>query len=222
MRQLAFMELLLQTQNEVARLCDNPYYNSTYQKDEFRYWNKVAQWLWELAGRNVRHCLDIGCAYGTLALFVKKLYNCDVYCTDCLDHYMSNRLIAEYNLHFQVSNIELDLFPFKESGFDMILFTEVLEHLNFHPEPTLTRIRQLMAEEGLLFLSTPDAGAYGRVDRYESFDHIPYPRKDLPVLDDHIYVYQEHELQELFSRVGLQVVCFEKNSHGHFNAILRK
>lgn len=218
-----FMELLRETQNEVAGLCDNQYYKTAYQKDEFRYWDKVAQWLWELAERKVLHCLDIGCAYGTLALYVKKLFKCEIYCTDYVDLYMSNRMVTTYNFHYQVSNIELDPFPFKKMhGFDLILFTEVLEHLNFHPEPTLARIHDLLTDEGVLLLSTPDAEVYGRVDRYQQFDEIPYPKKGLPVIDDHIYVYHENELRELFKRVGLQIICFEKNSYGHFNAMLKK
>lgn len=216
------MSFLLETQKEVAGLCDHPYYLSAYQKDEYRYWNLVARWLWELPVQGVRNALDIGCAYGTLALFMKKRFTCDVYCTDFLDCYLGNRLTEKYNLRFQVSNIELDPFPFTVSAFDIIIFTEVLEHLNFHPQPTLTRIRDLLSEKGLLFFSTPDACVYGRGAMYEYFDAIPYPRAGMPVLDDHIYVYHEEELRELFARTGLKIVRLEKNEYGHFNAILTK
>lgn len=94
--------------------------------------------------------------------------------------------------------------------------------MNFHPEPTLARIRDLLAEDGILFVSTPDAEVYGRVGRYKRFDDIPYPKKALPVLDGHLYVYHEEELRELFARVGFRIVCLEKNDYGHINAMLKK
>jgi predicted SAM-dependent methyltransferase len=44
--------------------------------------------------------------------------------------------------------------------------TEVLEHLNFHPVPTLKKVYNLLSENGALYLSTPDAYEWGKVNKY--------------------------------------------------------
>src|SRR5262249_15441450 len=144
-------------QDEIQRLDPHPYYVSHYRPAEIFYWHHIAKWLYDdIHKHRPTNCLDIGCAYGTLLTYVKRLSNCKAYGIDFIEVYLSRSLITEYGLDFAVSNIELDALPWQET-FDIILLTEVLEHFNFNPIPTLQKISGLLSPGGRLYLSTPDA-----------------------------------------------------------------
>jgi SAM-dependent methyltransferase len=224
------MRVILECQAEVAALDPYPEYLS-YRKGEFYFWVNIPQWIYEdSATRKIEKCLDVGCAYGTLSLYCRKLIGCDVYCIDGVDSYHSKSLFEKYNLQFRSSNIELDPFPF-DFKFDIIILTEVLEHFNYHPVPTLKKIHNALSENGTLYLSTPDASQWGRVTKfYSKISDMPIPRKGLPVLDTmfepHVYQYQKQELLSVLDAAGFRVKRFKysMNIFGtrHFNLALMK
>src|SRR5262245_60567097 len=219
-----WQRLLREAQDEVARHNPHPYYLQAYRSAETDYWLHIPQWIFEDSlTQPVQRCLDIGCAYGTLALFSRKACGCEVFCTDFLDVYLSPSLIKQYGFSFAVNNIEFDPFPWP-LDFDHIIFTEVLEHLNFHPVPTLIKLRSLLSAQGRLYLSTPDASQWGRVTKYYSrLDEIPEPTAGRPAIDDHIYQYTEDELLETLDQAGLRVEKFAYapgQGKRHFNFTL--
>src|SRR5436309_1294076 len=162
----AWARVLSDCQEEIASLDPHPGYVKAYRREEDRYWWHVPRWLSEDAGRRkIETVLDIGCAYGTLLLFATKLTSCHASAIDFIGGYLSPAVIAKHDIQFRVNNIELDPFPW-DRRFDVIIFTEVLEHLNFCPIPTLRKIAGLLKPGGRLYLSTPDASAWGRVTTY--------------------------------------------------------
>lgn len=218
------MRELLKCQNEVAQSRPNPYYLRAYRDAEVYYWLHIVKWLFDDAkAHGVRVCLDIGCGYGTLALLCKRLMNCEVYCTDVVDTYLSPLLAERHGLVFEVNNIELDDFPW-DLRFDSIIFTEVLEHLNFHPLPTLKRIRQLLTQTGRVYLSTPDAGQWGRVTKYyRRLEDMPYPTRGRPFVDDHVYQFNKQELLSVLWQAGFRVERLDYSPgviYRHFNLTL--
>lgn len=217
--------VIREVQNEVGLLDGHPYYLEEYRDAEGQRWEHIPEWIYnDMEAIKPDRCLDIGCAYGTLAVYFKKVLQCEIYCTDYLK-YISDALIQKQNLIFTVNNIELDAFPWPDLKFDMITFTEVMEHLNFHPIPTLIKIRDLLSDNGRLYLSTPDSSVVGRVTKYYgNYNDIPYPQKGLPVIDAHIYVYDKDELLDILQKAGLKVVRFDYASpyKEHFNLTLEK
>jgi len=223
-----YMREIFLCQNEILKLASHPHYVNIYKNSEIYYWKNIAKWLYKSHQRNeIKKCLDIGCAYGTLALFCKRLFNSDIYCIDYIDTYISRELIERYKFKFQVNNIELDEFPW-ETKFDIIIFTEILEHLNFHPTITLKKIRNLLTDDGVLYLSTPDAARWGRVTKYyASLDLIPPPNRDMPIVDDHVYQYNKTELINVISDAGFKIDKFAYspgilNRNRCFNLALKK
>ena len=104
---------VLECQAEIAALDPNPYYLKSYSVEELYYWVLIPQWIQEdFATRKIERCIDIGSAFGTLALYCHKLSGCDVYCIDCVDTYMSKSMFGKYNFHHRINNIELDPFPY--------------------------------------------------------------------------------------------------------------
>ena len=220
-----WMREINECQNEVANLNPHPNYLDHYRSQEKFYWINIPNWIREDASKNkVHRSLDIGCAYGTLALYCKKLFECDVYALDYVDTYLSQALVKKYGFHFDVNNIELDSFPW-DVKFDVITFTEVLEHLNFNPVPTLKKIRNLLSENGRLYLSTPDAAQWGRVTKYYgSLGEMPCPQKGLQPIDDHVYQYTKKELLTVLEEADLKVERFGYSpgvASRHFNLTLK-
>jgi len=198
-------KVLLASQNEVCRLCDNEYYRSAYRSEELFYWHPVAKWLYQDAPLYRKgRILDLGSAYGTLAVYASRLFGSGAHCVDFTDCYLSDALREKYEMCFAVNNIELDPLPW-EGQFDVIIFTEILEHLNFNPVPTLQKLRAALKPDGKLYLSTPDADDWGRLPSYPSFRAMPMPQPDVPVVDAHIYQYTMTEVRELAAAAGFRV-----------------
>lgn len=146
-----WMKRITECQNEIVSLNPNPLWLK-YQRDyEVYFWLHIPKWIMEdWSNQKVDKCLDIGCGVGVLALYCKKLLDCEVQCTDCVDIYMNPALIEKYNFMFSVNNIEIDPFPWNYK-FDIIIFTEVLEHLNFHPIPTLKNMCIVIRQWQVIF-----------------------------------------------------------------------
>ena len=53
-------------------------------------------------------------------------------------------------------DIERDALPFGECSFDVILFSEVFEHLRLDPLFTLSELRRVLRPDGVLLLTTPN------------------------------------------------------------------
>lgn len=222
------MLLLRECQDEIAATGAHPHYLAAYRREEFSYWQHIPRWIYEdVAQRRPATCLDIGCAYGTLLLYVGKLANCRLYAMDFIDDYISPELIAKHDVQFAVNNIELDSPPW-DGPFDLIIFTEVLEHLNFNAVPTLRKIGGLLSPGGKLYLSTPDAAAWGKTTKYYgSYDELPLPDEQLRsrIVDDHVWQFDVEELDALLDKAGFDVVRREfapGSPYRHFNLTLQK
>jgi len=222
---------VMRCQNEIAKIDPHPGESSTYRNAELYFWLRIPQWIYEdFANYKIERCLDIGCGPGTLALYCHKLTGCDTYCVDC-DVRLCKSLIKKYNFHYDISNIEIDPFPYSVK-FDIIILTEVLEHLNFHPVPTLKKICNLLSEQGKLYLSTPDGGwfQWGRITEYYStINDMPLPKKGLQptnTICDHVYQYTKRELLDILDEAGLRVQRFDYSpghmGYRHFNLVLAK
>jgi len=217
-----WMETIISCQREISTLASNPEYVQFYRDNEIYFWLFIPKWINDDRKKTkIEKCLDIGCSYGTLALYCKKICGCDIYCIDFINAYMSKPLFEKFNLNFAINNIELDKFPW-DVKFDVIILTEVLEHFNFNPVFTLKKIRELLSENGKFYLSTPNALYHGKLTKYYSnYSDMPHPQKGLPIFDDHTYIYNSDELLDIFNRAGLRITRF-KETYSHFNFTLIK
>jgi 2-polyprenyl-3-methyl-5-hydroxy-6-metoxy-1,4-benzoquinol methylase len=220
------MRQIKECQTVIARACTNPHYVNAYQRAEIWYWYQLARWMYKASRkRSVRSCLDVGAGYGTLALYANRIFKCPVFCTDVTDQYFPLSLTDTQSIYFERNNIEYESLPW-DCQFDLILFTEVMEHLNFHPVATLRKLGEQLSHDGRMYVSTPDASRWGRQLRYY-FNYEEMPRKgdDVPFIDDHIYHYNRQELLNIFISAGLKVekLAFSPGiPNRHFNLILSK
>jgi SAM-dependent methyltransferase len=94
---------------------------------------------------------------------------------------------------------------------DGIVMTEVLEHFNFNPIPTMRKVAAALVPGGRLFLSTPDAASWGRVqDGPSSFRDLLPPNPDTQTEDRHIYQFSEDEVRDVLTESGFRVLRFER------------
>lgn len=198
-------------QRLVAASDPNPHYAAAYRDAETRYWEHIPGWIVDDFGDSgASASLDVGCAYGTLAVYTQLVTGCDAYAVDFVPHYMSDRLVRSQGLHYAIANIELDPIPW-ERQFDIIIMTEVIEHLNFQARPTLERLAATLTPGGRIYMSAPDAAEWGpNHERYHRYADLPEPSEGLrsTVVDDHIWHFTEEELRAVIDAAGLDVVRF--------------
>ena len=86
--------------------------------------------------------------------------------------------------------------------YDLILFTEVLEHLPVHPLDLLPALLQRLTPTGALYLTTPNCFAYHKLLQIKSRRNPQpvYPRQD-ENWDAHHH-YREYAAKELFQLIG--------------------
>jgi 2-polyprenyl-6-hydroxyphenyl methylase/3-demethylubiquinone-9 3-methyltransferase len=59
--------------------------------------------------------------------------------------------------NISILNIEKEKFPYKNNEFDLILMTEVIEHLTANPVVYLSEIKRVLKPNGYLLITTPNA-----------------------------------------------------------------
>lgn len=192
-------------------------YAKVYQKEERTYWTHLPGWIDALpTGGRV---LDIGAAYGTLAIYARRRLGGDVVCTDVLPGYAPHGLLKSEGMPLVICNAELDDLP--AGPFDAVILSEVLEHFNFHPAPTLRKIHAALRPGGTFLLSTPDAAEWGQVTSfYPSFDAIPQPTRGREWMQGHIWQYSRDELVAVLEGAGFRIEALEYSPgvlHRHFN-----
>ena len=213
-------EVLRQVQQDILEGGAGEGYARAYRAAERNYWIHVPGWIASLP-RGIR-VIDIGCAYGTLSLFTKRLLDAKVTCVDAISAYSPQRLFAAEGVPFLLRNIELD--DFSDLGqFDLVIITEVLEHLNFHPRETLKKIRSLLCPDGRLILTTPDSSEWGVVTKYySSLSEMPDPIPGRDWEDAHIWQYSESELRSVLEEAGFRIAELAYspgNKSRHFNVL---
>ncbi len=97
--------------------------------------------------------LDIGTTPFTF--FIKRLYpHYDIATIDLTD-LMKQRCEAR-DIMFKKCNLEKDHIPFEDNYFDVVIFTEVLEHLLVPPTVVLREILRVLSVGGKLIFSVPN------------------------------------------------------------------
>ena len=201
--------MLDEVQGEVTEYCrqdqeKDDYYETTYRKQERFYWGPVLKWIDSLPG--VNSVVDIGAAYGSLLLYTYKIHKPDKIVAIDPQDYMPSDLIDEYSIRMVKADIEREN-VLKGEKFDLVIFTEVLEHLNFHPLTTLRKLAALLSEKGSLILTTPDVKEWGvRKQYYSGLEDIPvYQGQEDEPIRDHIWHYSLEEAQRVCREAGLEI-----------------
>ncbi len=184
-------------------------YSALYMHQEALYWSPIPTWIDSL--ENVQSVLDVGTAYGTLLIYSISKFNPAVRTAIDPIAYMPEKLVAQEAIERITGDFEREDLV-RGRKFDLIIFTEVLEHLNFHPLQTLERLVSALNSGGKLMLTTPDGSqdAWGRVLKYYSklSDMPVFSDQTDPWIDDHIWQFTPDEVAALIEELDVTVSAF--------------
>ncbi len=158
-------------------------------RDDNRYYERLLEPL--LAVRRSGRALDVGCGYGYLTRRLARHFE-----TTGID--VSEAAIRRCrgtlpDLQFAVHEVEQP-FPMEEASFDVVTLTDVLEHL-VEPERMLRNVHRVLADGGVLYVTTPNLNAlrrwlYAEADRREH----------------HVSLMSRADLIKLLERSGFRVL----------------
>ncbi len=103
--------------------------------------------------KNQLKILDIGTTPFTF--FIKKAYeHYDVSTIDLTD--LMAKRCKDANITFKKCNLVEDKIPFEDGSFDVVIFTEVFEHLFMPPHKILSEISRILKHDGVMIFGTPN------------------------------------------------------------------
>jgi len=102
--------------------------------------------------------LEVGCSPGYLTTSL-KLMGHNVYGIDIEPKKIQN-VLKKQNIIVEKCNIEYEKIPFDDNTFHCIIFTEVIEHLNYvYLNFVMNELKRILKNNGLIILSTPNLAA---------------------------------------------------------------
>lgn len=170
--------------------------------------------------------LEIGAGQGLFSLTVHKLnpsidirwlmYNYDEKSEKAVSGKYTeypDRLFRTYDGLIEDPSYEI------EDKFDIIVITEVMEHFVTNPVHTMKKIRNMLKENGCLYLSTPN---WGHLTIYDNYHELPEwtglnDYRNMSVGTGHVYQYSKSELYEIFEASGLEIKKYALSDHNNHN-----
>lgn len=154
--------------------------------------------------------LDIGCAYGILALMLKQRGD-EITASDMSTEYISAKMFKKEGIKWELINIEKQDIKGK---YDLITMTETIEHLNSNPLKPLQRIYDALNDDGHLFISTVMKEVHGSTTNMNSGEKGLWNDllswRDIPEYkgewkDQHTFHYDQYNLVTLLTEAGFEI-----------------
>ena len=214
-----FKQLFLETINDV-------YHEKTYLDDclnemHYHYLNPIKWWydtmdfvVSEYVEKDKFEkikLLDVGPGVGIESILYKKILDCKLNWINLPSlkqvHKLSqdNRLIEKYDVNVQYGYIENDSF---EGKYDLIIFTDIIEHMIYNPLHTVNKLKNMLSENGKIVISTPNAK---KTHNYLNWRDMPDPPESYEegfriTNFGHVFEFNENELDDLFRECGLKTI----------------
>ncbi len=99
--------------------------------------------------------LDIGTSH--LTLLLSEIYK-DITTLDSRDGWRNR--VEPHGIHFIQHDLLSPPIPLRDDSFDLIVCSEVIEHLPINPAQIFSQIFKLLRKDGVLILTTPNAVSY--------------------------------------------------------------
>lgn len=107
----------------------------------------------------------------------------------------------------KILNIDRESFPFEDNQFDMVLFTEVIEHL-LNPQFSLKEIYRVLKKNGILILTTPNKISLLIAIR-KIFLSGKGEKEDSSIYHRHNKEYTMEELKKTIEELGFKIKTAE-------------
>ena len=176
----------------------------------------------------VGRAIDVGCGYGTMAAYLADIGWKDVVAVD-IDPLPHIPFLERYGVEFIQADIERDTIHIPEFTFDLVVFTETLEHLGHNPWEAMHKLKWLTSIGGTIILSTPDIKnnrwkGGGQLQKLNKLKHYTQIQCDsIGDIDTHYYHYSIEEIQAMMDALGFATIKLEiTNEHIYYVGRRRK
>ena len=161
-----------------------------------------------------KQILDVGCGEGILAKLLETKGN-RVTAFDVSERAVN--LARRNGVEAFVCDIENEDPPLKDK-FDVIILSEVLEHLVF-PDKVLRKIKKYLKEAGYVILTFPNIAFF----RYR-FQLLKgrFPKQHLYEADEHLHYWSIPNFRQFLAKCGLEVTDLRAHYVFPFHTILSK
>lgn len=156
--------------------------------------------------------LDIGARLYTASLYVNRLDYSHVsiatkWKTSFTDEALLSSMPNGKRISLEHFDAEADRFPYEDGRFDVIVCTEVIEHLAIDPMQMLAEMNRVAKEGGLLIMTTPNAASFSALTKVMAGRH-PYSWAAYSgeSTDRHNREYTIGELERVVTAAGFAVV----------------
>ena len=154
------------------------------------------------------HALDIGIAHGWFSILLHELYGCKVKGIGLESDEKFTKNYRKYDIEFSCCDITKGKLPYPDDYFDLVVFTEVLEHLIcLHPPYTLfDEINRVMKEQAYLIFSTPNfCSIQNRITMLLGSNPSYWPKLKAREPVSHIREYTKKELIYILEECGFKI-----------------
>ena len=163
-----------------------------------------------------KRVLEIGAFFGLVCLTLKK-FGLDVVAADIPEYMEMPEQVERFGRNGVTrASVRLQeyLMPFDDERFDIIIMTEVLEHLNFNPVPLIKEINRIGAKDSLFYLSLPNLAYYMNRIRFLFGNSMLQPIKayveqvtpgSIEIVNGHWREYTKAEIAELLICLGYRI-----------------
>lgn len=143
-----------------------------------------------------------------------------VYTQNVVYKNIEDRKIFKKKFDFQHFNIEEDDFPYEDTKFNVVIFAEIIEHLQNDPCKVLREIKRVLKPGGYLVLTTPNVARLENVARIINGANIYDPYSGYGPYGRHNREYNCHELAKLLEHEGFEVeMLFTADVHANQSAV---
>jgi 2-polyprenyl-3-methyl-5-hydroxy-6-metoxy-1,4-benzoquinol methylase len=160
--------------------------------------------------KDVKKILDVGCGYGLLSKELKKTYpKLDLYGIEhAKETSHSSQKILKL-LQYNIEDIALIRRKLKTQKFDIIIFSDVLEHL-YDPVGIIKSYQSLLKEDGIIVVTVPNiANIFNRIALLFGF----FNYSETGVMDKtHIRFFNRKNLKQLAKESNLKIVSEKYDS----------
>ena len=168
------------------------------------YYSNIRQDIPSMIAGNPQRILEVGCAEGAMGAVLRKKYDCEyvgVEINSEAAHKAEERL--DRVIIADVEKTNLKEYRIAETGFDYIIYGDVLEHL-YDPWTVIYEHKKLLKDDGYVVVSIPNVRNLKIID---SLVNGNWTYRDEGILDStHLRFFTLQEVKKMFINCGYNIV----------------